>query len=160
MSQQFNVDFGRQGKGLPQPFQVGGQKQSLQDRLIGAAQLRQARLNESRRRLERAQTIDRQDLQALAGYDAGQLADSFRPLFQQDVEEVRKFVIENEIDFNNDYHQLLKDLFNVIHESKLDFDKKRMCQVIISEAMYKHQIVMDSEINAYACFLQISEVIS
>ena len=96
MSQQFSVDFGRQGKGLPQPFQVGGQKQSLQERLVGAAQLKQARLNESRRRLERAQAIDRQDLQALAGYDAGQLADSFRPLFQQDVEEARRFIIESD----------------------------------------------------------------
>lgn len=96
MSQQFSVDFGRQGKGLPQPFQVGGQKQSLQERLVGAAQLKQARLNESRRRLERAQAIDRQDLQALAGYDAGQLSDSFRPLFQQDVEEARRFIIESD----------------------------------------------------------------
>ncbi len=96
MSQQFSVDFGRQGKGLPQPFQVGGQKQSLQERLVGAAQLKQARLNESRRRLERAQAIDRQDLQALAGYDAGQLADSFRPLFQQDEEEARRFIIESD----------------------------------------------------------------
>jgi len=96
MSQQFNVNFGSQGAGLPQPFQVGGQKQSLQERLVGAAQLRQARLSEARRRLERAQTIDRQDLQALAGYDAGQLADSFRPLFQQDVNEVRNFIMESD----------------------------------------------------------------
>jgi len=94
--QQFNVDFGRQGRGLPQPFQVGGQKQSLQERLVGAAQLKQARLNESRRRIERAQTIDRQDLQSLAGYDVGQLADSFRPLFQQDVDEVRNFILESD----------------------------------------------------------------
>ena len=63
---------------------------------MGAAQLKQARLNESRRRLERAQAIDRQDLQALAGYDAGQLADSFRPLFQQDVDEVRNFILESD----------------------------------------------------------------
>ena len=96
MEQQFNVDFSRQGKGLPQPFQVGGNKQSLQERLVGAAQLKQARLAEARRRLERAQAIDRQDLQALAGYDAGQLADAFRPLFQQDVEEVRNFIIESD----------------------------------------------------------------
>jgi hypothetical protein len=96
MEQQFNVDFGRQGKGLPQPFQVGGNKQSLQERLVGAAQLKQARLAEARRRLERAQAIDRQDLQALAGYDAGQLADAFRPLFQQDVEEVKNFIIESD----------------------------------------------------------------
>ena len=96
MSQQFNVNFGSQGAGLPQPFQVGGQKQSLQERLVGAAQMRQARLSEARRRLERAQTIDRQDLQALAGYDAGQLADSFRPLFQQDVDEVRNFIMESD----------------------------------------------------------------
>ena len=96
MEQQFNVDFGRQGKGLPQPFQVGGNKQSLQERLVGAAQLKQARLAEARRRLERAQAIDRQDLQALAGYDAGQLADALRPLFQQDVEEVRNFIIESD----------------------------------------------------------------
>ena len=96
MEQQFNVDFGRQGKGLPQPFQVGGNKQSLQERLVGAAQLKQARLAEARRRLERAQAIDRQDLQSMAGYDVGQLADSFRPLFQQEVDEVRNFILESD----------------------------------------------------------------
>lgn len=96
MEQQFNVNFGSQGKGLPQPFQVGGQKQSLQERLVGAAQLKQARLAEARRRLERAQAIDRQDLQSMAGYDVGQLADSFRPLFQQEVDEVRNFILESD----------------------------------------------------------------
>lgn len=94
MAQEFNVQFPTRGSGgLPQPF---AQSKKISEKIIGAAQLRQARLNEKRRRLERAQTIDRQDLKTAYGYDQGQLADSFRSLFQQDVEEARDFILNSD----------------------------------------------------------------
>ena len=94
MAQEFNIQFPSKGQaGLPQPLQSG---KSPQERIIGAAQIRQQRLNEKRRRVERAQQIDRQDLQATAGYDVGSLADSLRPLFQQDVQEVRDLILKSD----------------------------------------------------------------
>ena len=92
MAQQFNVQFPT-GGGLPQPFQA---KKSVSEAIIDAGKLRQAKLNEQRRRLERAQQLDRDDLKSIAGFNIGQLSDSFRPLFQQDVEEVRKFIMTSD----------------------------------------------------------------
>jgi predicted chitinase len=92
---EFNIQFPQRGQGgLPQPIQQ--QKESLSQQIIGASQIRQARLNEKRRRLERAENADRQDLKTLAGFEAGQLADSFRPLFQQDIEEARRFIMDSD----------------------------------------------------------------
>jgi len=94
MAQEFNIQFPSRGQGgLPQPFQTG---KSAKDRIVGAAQLRQQKLNEKRRRLERAQQIDRQDLKATAGYEIGSLSDSLRPLFQQDVQQVRELILTSD----------------------------------------------------------------
>ena len=94
MAQEFNIQFPSRGQGgLPQPFQTG---KSAKDRIVGAAQLRQQKLNEKRRRIERAQEIDRQDLKATSGYEIGSLADSLRPLFQQDVQKVRELILTSD----------------------------------------------------------------
>lgn len=91
MAQQFNVQFPNGGQGgLPK---LTNQQQNLSEKIIGAAQIRQAKLNEQRRRLERAQQIDRDDLKTMAGFDVGRLPDAFRPLFQQDVNEAREFIL-------------------------------------------------------------------
>ena len=91
MAQQFNVQFPSRGQGgLPK---LTNQQQSLSDKIVGAAQIRQAKLNEQRRRLERAQQIDRDDLKTMAGFDVGQLPDAFRSLFQQDVDAAREFIL-------------------------------------------------------------------
>lgn len=71
----------------------------------------------------------------------------------------REMVIQNEILFNNDYHDLLKSLFESTYSSNLlSPDKKRTFLLILSEAMYKHQQVMDFEINFFACMLALSEI--
>lgn len=91
MAQQFNVQFPNSGQGgLPK---LTNQQQNLSEKIIGAAQIRQAKLNEQRRRLERAQQIDRDDLKTMSGFDVGQLSESFRPLFQKDVDEAREFIL-------------------------------------------------------------------
>lgn len=74
--------------------------------------------------------------------------------------ELRKFVIDNEVSFSNDYQQLLKGLFEVIYnEPTIENDKKRQALLIIGNALYKHQFVMDFEINAYCCLLELTTVI-
>lgn len=73
--------------------------------------------------------------------------------------ELRKFIIDNEINFANDYHVLLRDLFEVIYESDMEFEKKRKALILIEDYKMKHNIVLDKEINAYACVLCLYEFI-
>jgi len=77
---------------------------------------------------------------------------------KEDVISIRRFVIQNEIQFGNDYHQLLKDLFEYYYSFNIEFNKKRLILLCISNAMYQHQFVMDAEINTFACLLQLSEL--
>ena len=73
--------------------------------------------------------------------------------------DLRQFVIQNEIKFGNNYHTLLKNLFDVVYASDLTFLKKRPLMLTIAEAMGQHGNVMDQEINSYACLLQLSEMV-
>ena len=72
---------------------------------------------------------------------------------------LRKYIIENELKFGNNYLQLLTDLFEVVYSSDLSFDIKRSMMLIIANAMAQHEVVSDVEINAYACMLELSELI-
>jgi len=78
---------------------------------------------------------------------------------KKDINNIREFYIQHEVQFGNDYHQLMKDFFEVVYSSGLEFNKKRALMLCISTAMYQHQIVMDAEINFYTCLLAISEEI-
>jgi DNA polymerase III delta prime subunit len=83
----------------------------------------------------------------------------FTKLVKKQIADLRQFVIQNEIRFSNNYHTLLRNLFDVVYNSKLDFEKKRTAMLIIANAMGQHGNVMDVEINAYACLLELSDVI-
>jgi len=65
--------------------------------------------------------------------------------------ELRKFVIESEQEFSGDYHQLLKEMFEVLF--KEDSDANRL--LIVSEGMYKDAIVTDKEINWFSTCLKL-----
>jgi len=82
----------------------------------------------------------------------------FNKIQKNQVSDIRAFVIQNEIKFGNNYHTLLKNMFDVIDNNKLEFDKKRKALLIVSGAMAQHSNVMDVEINAYACLLELSEL--
>lgn len=66
-------------------------------------------------------------------------------------QELRKYVIEREQDFSNDYLQLLKEMFEVAFYTNLEPKKL----LIISEGMYKDAIVVDKEINWFSTCLQL-----
>ena len=82
-----------------------------------------------------------------------------RIVAKKDMFAIREHIIQNETLFSNDYHQLLKDLFETVYKSSLDFNRKRLILLCISNAMYQHQIVMDAEINCFACLLSVAEVL-
>ena len=69
---------------------------------------------------------------------------------------VRKYIIENEDRFNSDYPVLLKMIFNEIDQS--NDENKKMQLVAVAEALYRSAFVVDQEINAYSCLIQLSEL--
>ena len=69
----------------------------------------------------------------------------------------RKKVIENETVFNGDYPELMRSLFNYIHDCDTISDQKKAEQfVVISEHLYRSAFVVDQEINFYSCLIAIS----
>ena len=86
-------------------------------------------------------------------------AEVFKKIQSGKVDSLRKYIIQNEIEFNNNYHSLLRDLFNVIDESSLDFNKKRVMLLIVANAMGQHSQVLDPEINAFSCILELSQAV-
>ena len=70
--------------------------------------------------------------------------------------ELRKKVIESEKTFNNDYQQLLKQMFEYVYESDLPDNKKKSIMIDIGEYMYRDNFVLDHEINFFSCLLALS----
>ena len=72
------------------------------------------------------------------------------------VVKVRKFLVENDDKFNGEYHSLLKLLFNYTFEKEDLKEKfKRDLLIIISEYLYRNTFVLDKEINAFTCCLEL-----
>lgn len=69
--------------------------------------------------------------------------------------ELRKFVIERESEFSNDYQQLFKEMFEVVFKSDLQQNKKSSVLLSISDGMYKDAIVVDKEINWFSTCLKL-----
>ena len=70
----------------------------------------------------------------------------------------RKKVIENESVFNGDYNELLRQMFNYIHDNTIPDNIKTEQLMIVAEHIYRSSFVMDPEINFYSCLIAISKV--
>ena len=68
----------------------------------------------------------------------------------------RKKVIESEQVFNGDYTELLRALFNYIHDADIKDSTKSQQLIVVSEHLYRAAFVVDPEINFYSCLLAIS----
>ena len=79
---------------------------------------------------------------------------------EKNVSVIREYVIQNETDFSSNYLLLLKGLFEEVYTSDVTEAKKAQALVMIGEAMYKHQFVMDFEINAFCCVIQLQKTLS
>jgi replication factor C small subunit len=66
-------------------------------------------------------------------------------------QELRKYVIEREQEFSNDYLHLLKEMFEVLFET----DTNANSLLVVSEGMYKDAIVIDKEINWFSTCLKL-----
>lgn len=70
---------------------------------------------------------------------------------------IREMIIKRSSEFKSDYRNLLKDIFNVVYESDIPTNKKGKFMIEIAAGLYKHEIVMDKEINCFATILKIME---
>ena len=77
---------------------------------------------------------------------------------KEDLMSIRKFVIESEQSFGNDYPKLLKDLFNAVYKSDWTENKKRLALLQVSESLYRSSLVMDQEINFFSCIIALSNL--
>lgn len=73
---------------------------------------------------------------------------------------IRKYIIENEKDFSNDYRQLQKELFEVVFSSNLSEERKSNCLLIIAKGLEADAFVVDKEINAFATIINLFHNIS
>jgi len=75
---------------------------------------------------------------------------------KENINTIRTYVIEKEVEFAGNYHQLLKEMFECYYnDEKISRDIKTDKLLQISEAMYRDAIVLDKEINWFACCLKL-----
>jgi len=77
---------------------------------------------------------------------------------KEDLTSIRKYVIESEQVFGNDYPNLLRDLFNAHYKQAGAIDKRRMALLTISEHLYRSSTVLDQEINFFSCLISLSQL--
>lgn len=84
----------------------------------------------------------------------------FEKLQNESIRELRKFIIENEQEFNSDYQFLLKSMFEVIYRADVPDNKKSEAMTIIGDGLVNHAFVMDFEINAFCTLLKVKKILA
>ena len=72
--------------------------------------------------------------------------------------EARRYLIENEDRFQGDYDTLLCNYLDFIYSSNVEDIKKKEMIAIIADHLYKSAFVVDKEINAFACLVNLEKV--
>jgi len=72
--------------------------------------------------------------------------------------EARRYLIENEDRFQGDYDTLLSNYLNFIYSANVDDIKKKEMIAIIADHLYKSAFVVDKEINAFACLVNLEKL--
>jgi len=67
----------------------------------------------------------------------------------------RRYLIENEDRFQGDYDTLLGNYLNFIYTANIEDLKKKEMIAIIADHLYKSAFVVDKEINAFACLVNL-----
>ena len=71
-----------------------------------------------------------------------------------------QLVIENEDRFQGDYDTLLGNYLNFIYTANIEDLKKKEMIAIIADHLYKSAFVVDKEINAFACLVNLENSLS
>ena len=73
--------------------------------------------------------------------------------------EARRYLIENEDRFQGDYDTLLGNYLNFIYTANIEDLKKKEMIAIIADHLYKSAFVVDKEINAFACLVNLENTL-
>lgn len=98
------------------------------------------------------------ELKIISNENIDHIASEVYSLLQHPLD-LRKYVIEHEIDFQNDYQMLLKALLETIYKSSLKDSIKQESILIVSEHLYRCVFCVDQEINFTACCIQLKKAI-
>ena len=83
----------------------------------------------------------------------------YKKIASKKVLEARKYLIENEDRFHGDYDTLLGNFLNFIYGSNLSDDRKKAIIATIADHLYKSAFVVDKEINAFACLVNLENAL-
>ena len=79
----------------------------------------------------------------------------YKKLASKNSLEARRYLIENEDRFQGDYDTLLGNYLDFIYTANIDDIKKKEMIAIIADHLYKSAFVVDKEINAFACLVNL-----
>ena len=82
----------------------------------------------------------------------------YKKIASQQCLEARRYLIENEDRFQGDYDTLLSNYLNFIYSANIDDIKKKEMIAIIADHLYKSAFVVDKEINAFACLVNLEKI--
>jgi hypothetical protein len=85
------------------------------------------------------------------------LSEIFSLVKSKKIQELRKFLIENEGMFNGDYQNLLRKLFNYVDKEEKNTELKKYYLLVLAEHIYRSVFCLDNEINTYACLINLCE---
>ena len=71
--------------------------------------------------------------------------------------ELRKHLIESEDRFQGDYDTLMANFLDHLYEQPIDDMKKKEMITILADHLYKSALVLDKEINAFACWVNLEK---
>lgn len=86
----------------------------------------------------------------------------FNSLFVEktDIFNLRHYVIQSCQNFSNNFQLLFKEFFEVVFNSDVNTEKKKLYLICISEYMFRDSSRVDSEINFFECLLQLEILIN
>ena len=83
----------------------------------------------------------------------------YKKIVSQKSLEARKYLIENEDRFQGDYDTLLANFLNYIYNTNLQDAQKKAFIANIADHLYKSAFVVDKEIDAFACLVNLEKCI-
>jgi len=90
--------------------------------------------------------------------DTELLDNIFSGIKSKDTISLRKYLIENEDRFYNDYDSLLRSFLNYIYTANVVDSKKKEMIAVIADHLYKSVFVLDKEINCFACWIMLERI--
>jgi len=91
--------------------------------------------------------------------DTELLDNIFNGIKNKDTIALRKYLIENEDRFYNDYDSLLRSFLNYIYTASVADNKKKEMIAVIADHLYKSVFVLDKEINCFACWINLERIV-